>query len=722
MYNDIIHLLDTKRLKEALVQLTALAEGSSDWKLKNEIESLQTTYKYMIQYASQGMNDPGRSEMYHSLITQCYKLADIAEQNRKTKEYNSEYKYAYSKHETDSYSRLADMLELTDLSDIASNYKSETFSQDDINKTRIEHENAVDELFLTAWVSTQWSDYELSAIERIIRSNLIPVNDIATFIAGITLSLLNVFDYKKFIVLTHIYRDREEAILTQRTLIGILIVAYFQEKRLKLYPEAVSALELLKEVPQALHQIKDIQTLLLLTRETEKIDKKMREEIIPQMMKNSKLMNSKFKIEELEDIEDLEDLNPEWKEGMEKFGNKMKEIGELQMEGADTYMGTFSQLKHYPFFKIAAHWFYVFDKKNSTVNSIFAKRKENDKSMLSLLIDTHTFCNSDKYSFCITISSLKGAAFDYLVSQLDEQNEMIDRGRELEHKHLKDNLPLNICRQYIQDLYRFFKLWRYRNEVYDIFKDKLTLWKCDLLKPLIVTEESVKHIADHLLNKGYMDEAAEMYENIAATYTNDADIQQKLGFAYQKLGCFEKAIKAFAQADILKPDHIWTMKHLAQCYRRTEQYDKALEYQYKIVGLQPENLNMLLQTGQSLALLGNFDEALKFFYKVEYLGNTPENAQRAIGWCYFMSGKLDKALDIYQKIISHIEPNSNDWLNMGHVYFAKNEISKAIECYKKVDEKCKSHDEFLSLYLKDKKALKEQGITEDNIYLMGDMI
>ena len=49
MYNDIIEFLDNKRLKEALVQLTALAHEADNWQLSSEIESLQTTYSYMLQ-------------------------------------------------------------------------------------------------------------------------------------------------------------------------------------------------------------------------------------------------------------------------------------------------------------------------------------------------------------------------------------------------------------------------------------------------------------------------------------------------------------------------------------------------------------------------------------------------------------------------------------------------------------------------------------------------
>ena len=71
----------------------------------------------------------------------------------------------------------------------------------------------------------------------------------------------------------------------------------------------------------------------------------MREEIIPEMMRNPRIGNSN-KIG-FDETEDSDDLNPEWENWIDKSGitDKLREMGELQMEGADVYMSTFSQLK-----------------------------------------------------------------------------------------------------------------------------------------------------------------------------------------------------------------------------------------------------------------------------------------------------------------------------------------------------------------------------------------
>ena len=102
----------------------------------------------------------------------------------------------------------------------------------------------------------------------------------------------------------------------------------------------------------------------------------MREEIIPQMLKTQHLINPDMKIE---DIEDLEEFNPEWKKSLDMANEKIRELGELQMEGADTYMGTFAQLKTFPFFQQAAHWFYPFSTQISEVASILPSGNDKGK-------------------------------------------------------------------------------------------------------------------------------------------------------------------------------------------------------------------------------------------------------------------------------------------------------------------------------------------------------
>lgn len=75
------------------------------------------------------------------------------------------------------------------------------------------------------------------------------------------------------------------------------------------------------------------------------------------MMRNVNIMrNMKFGFEET----DENDRNPDWEQAFEQsgLGDKIREMNDLQLEGADVYMSTFAQLKGYPFFREPHNWFY----------------------------------------------------------------------------------------------------------------------------------------------------------------------------------------------------------------------------------------------------------------------------------------------------------------------------------------------------------------------------
>lgn len=109
----------------------------------------------------------------------------------------------------------------------------------------------------------------------------------------------------------------------------------------------------------------------------------MREEIIPEMMKNPKL-----NLEGLD--EDAEDHNPEWEEWIDRSGitDKLRELGELQMSGADVYMSTFSQLKQFPFFRKISHWFYPFDPQYQDIAKLSLGNDEQKISLLNILMNS----------------------------------------------------------------------------------------------------------------------------------------------------------------------------------------------------------------------------------------------------------------------------------------------------------------------------------------------
>ena len=122
------------------------------------------------------------------------------------------------------------------------------------------------------------------------------------------------------------------------------------------------------------------------------------------------------------------------------------------------------------------------------------------------------------------------------------------------------------------------------------------------------------------------------------------------------------------------------------------------------------------------ARTGHYSEALTYFYKVEYLEKKPDNARRAIAWCLFVTGKYEEALKFYRQLLDTPSPSAQDWMNAGHVYLVIRRIPEAKEHYLKSQEAEKSHSDFLDKFNQDKKTLLEQGLSEEDLQVMMDLL
>ena len=308
------------------------------------------------------------------------------------------------------------------------------------------------------------------------------------------------------------------------------------------------------------------------------------------------------------------------------------------------------------------------------------------------------------------------------MQQLEEQarmsEEQLNKLEQLTHQKITAE---GVSRQYIQDLYRFFKLWKRHQEEEDIFQWHFNLWEHPLLEEILQEETFMKKLADYLLQKGYLDEAYRLYNKLLQQ-TKTAEVYQKAGYIMQKQKQYTVAIHLYEQADLLQADNIWTVKHLAQCYKLNDNLEKALEYYRKVEAVQPDNLDIALQIGQVLVRMENYKEALSYFYKVEYLEKNPVNAQRAIAWCSFLTGKDEEALKYCHIILQNPSSAGQDWMNTGHVYFAMRNIREAVKNYLKAQEYEKNHTNFLNVFNKDKEALLSRGLSEEDIRIVLDLL
>ena len=708
---DIYSLLDNKRLKEALVQLESICTQCNDWPLRSRIEELQTAYGYMLQYARMGMQDPNRNDIFRQFIRQAYELTewtDISLQAQTSSGLYYQHLRTFRERPAMSYSELQIRLEsfTEDIGTVSIFHHNEEKIQAETKRICQQHEQALDELFNKIWTSRAWNDAEVAEVEQIISSLLVPANDKAVLVSAVTLSLFHLFDERKASFLMK-NCGHEDVQVSQRATIGTALFLHNRMNWMERYPALLSQFTLLLDNDTFRQDLSTIQMQFLMTMETDKISRKMHDEIIPGMMKNPQIREGKFRFDE---TEEGEEQNPEWEEWMDKSGmnEKIRELGELQMQGADVYMSTFAQLKSYSFFNQVSHWFYPFDFNHTDLLTLSKDFGTDKLSALNLIIQSDTFCNSDKYSFCLTLAQMPPAMKEQNIQAIQMQTQMDDEQKNMLQEMLnRPRASKSVSRQYIQDLYRFYKIWgsKHPNQEKDIFKSVIAWWECPYTAPAFKDTDKMKNIADFFFQKEHEVKAESIYLTIIGDQTESAEIYQKLGYICQKSNRISQAIAHYERADLLSPDNAWTLKRLAQCYKRKRNYEKAVFFFRKVEQTSPDNLKNMLQIGECLIKLEKYEEALPYLHKVEYLEKAPNNARRAIGWCYFIQGKYEEALKYYNQLLQEESPAKQDWMNAGHIYIGLKQYPQAIEHYTKAKELCQSHTEFLDMFNEDKQQL-----------------
>jgi len=538
------------------------------------------------------------------------------------------------------------------------------------------------------------------------------------------LSLQRYFDEEKFSLLFDVC-DFDETELTQRAMVGLLINLYKYDSRISFYPAINGRLTILNENPKFKQNIERIIIQLISSRETEKIQKKIVDEIIPEMIKISPNLKDKMNLDSLMEDGFDDDKNP----GREKIFedspglmNKMEEFSELQMEGADVFMGSFSMLKMFPFFSELSNWFMPFFAENPDISNLTNDTDETNRRFVEAINSAPILCNSDKYSFCFSIQNLPKENREFMAEGMNAEmaqfNEL-QADEELTDPGKKSGFVSN---QIIQDLYRFYKLYPRKKDFEDIFNWRFDFHNKITLGSILKEDDKIlRNIAEYYFSKDYFEEAAEIFSYFLEIEKN-GELYQKLGYCYQKLGDYKNALETYKKSELYGLNQLWNFKKTALCYRNLRQPQKALEYYLQAEKLDEENLNVQLNIGHCYLELEEFEEALKCYFKIEYLAPGNKKVWRPLGWCSFVTGKKEQAEKYFQKLIDD-EPGKHDLMNMGHVQWSLGNRKAALDYYKKsIAQTDFTEIEFFEVFDEDLHHLLNQGVENEDVPIMLDQL
>ena len=719
-----------RQLGNAMDLFYEMADESTSDYYRLQLDKHKETYSSILQYAFAEMEDPEREEIYFRLLKDVLEIGDKLKEHLLTASggssiYKTKWKIEQNIQDKEiNYDQLLGSLtQDKELEDLLKDTNITT--QTEATTTNEERNEVLSDLFRVIWLIDKYNEEEIDLLRKINESEKLPWHDKSLFISSLTLSVLRCFDENKIDLLFEFYNKQEDQVWP-RALVGIVLALYKYDKRVDLYPKILERLDAFTGNPEVEKNIEAIIIQTIKSKETEEITRKWEQEIMPEIMKMRPNIEQKLDLENIVSDKFIEDKNPDWERVFEDSPDlldKLQEFSKLQMEGSDVFMSAFGRLKHFPFFNRISNWFIPFFKENPDLEAIFSSKEENNIfPLIEKLENSYYMCNSDKYSFCFNLQYIPEAQRNSMMQMFNEEMKQMNEIGEDEEILTGFARTKSIYTQYLQDLYRFYRLHPLKNEVDDIFSYKLDIYNTQFYSRIIEDKKIRRNIAEFYFERNHFDQAVEVFQNLDEEERNKVEILEKTAYSYQRLGDYQTALDYYLKADLFDTNKPWLTKKIALCYRYLNQPEKALEYYKAAENYEPDNLYIQAYIGHSLFQLERYEEAIKYYFKVEYLA--PENAKirRPIAWCSFMLSKFDTAENYLFKLLEK-ESNYYDYITLGHVYWSMKQPEKAQQAYKNaIVHEDSSFKKFSASYLEDRKYLENQGIDPMEINLMMDKV
>ena len=721
---NITSLLKNARLYEAFAEFDKLLNTNPNWEISEDLSKLQMSYKYMLMYMAQGTADPQKEQIYNNILLSLYGLLDRYCHHLMLIYSHSQY-YAIRQDFSKSNARIAIMLEQYN----AECQKYQLYLDVPENNTdkkqlaELKHnvEKTETKLFNYIWTSYRPDTGELESLKNFLYKPDVSDEVKSLLISAIFLNLNNSYDENLLLLLFDLYllyNNNDE--LAIRLMCCIFLLLHKYNDIAILSTPIKNHIQTLKDDSNFNDALELIILQFIKSCDTDKLTKMMQEEFLPGLMNASSgfMKNLKKQKIDLNDITEIES-NPEWEEFLEKsgFANKIKELNEIQMDGGDVFLGTFSKLKTFPFFHDVSNWFVPFSTNHS---AIMASSIADNKLIMNIISNARFLCDSDRFSFCLSIDSIPATQKEAMLTQFDAQNEMLDEIKQVETIDTKTPLK-QIIANYMQDLYRFFNLYNRRTEFDNPFTGNIL--NTSILNHVILKSDNLILIGEYYLKRKYYNLALTFFlKEIEVADNYQPNIIQKIGFCYQNLKMYDKAITYYSKYDLFDNTNLWNIKHIAASFKAAGNIEKALEYYRKAESIASDNLSVCLNIGHCLLELNKVDDALKYYFKVNYLKPSDNKTLRPIAWCLFLQKKFIQSEEYYNKILAS-SPTAEDYMNYGHLKLVQNNIKDAINAYAEcVKLSGKDFSKFASDFNNDSKYLSANGIASHDMALILDIV
>ena len=644
--------------------------------LADKLQNVRNDYVLMCDFLRRGYRDEKSDDVYGNLLRRIYAIAiDVVIDSccRQKSSFISARRFALDASlQPDEVQKMLEgfvqnqaMLSLETESrrkELSASLYSQYFSK-------------IRALFSAVLVSGMWSESQAEGFASLLVSPTVEPMHAMMLVSALMLSAMTAFDPYKWQVLVEVYRRADDVQVRQRALVG-WVYSMPSMSCIALFPNYELTLKNLLADEQVRRDLFELQMQTLFCCNADADNEEIQRNIMPTLLKNSNMHMTRLGIDEsaedpMQDVFDpgAADRN------MEEMEQSFKRMIDMQKSGADIYFGGFSQMKRFPFFYELSNWFCPFYINHPNLSHI--REKFADNKFLDNLFENGPFCDSDKYSFALALATV--------IDKLPENvREMIGSNAVLGPVATATEVGSASFarRNYIQSLYRFYRLCDQRSDFANPFvldskgPHAALFFAYDVIAHSDAMIEDVVSVARFLMKRGQMQQLKLLLGKFSSS--DDARILQLRASVAMREGQYAEAINLCRKisADQRNDE---TIACEAYCSFALKHFADAAVLYGQLVERHPNNKSYGLKLALSHLNNDNADEAVKILYRLDYEYPDDANVKRALAWALMMKGNIEQASPIYARLLAGTQISVADNLNAAYAKWIEKDIASAIQ-------------------------------------------
>lgn len=645
---------------QALEELRKVSAAYPGEGYADRVEALSTEFGYMSDYMLKGYRDDKRGELFADIQRRITAL-DYDLRVRKTLKENPILKVACRDVDASFGSASAVMQRLESAQDVREKY-------DVLSKT-----------FLSLLVSGYWMQKEQKEWAAALLS--MDTAFASLLVSAIGLSAMTNSCKGKVQCLIDVYKAGGDDKLRQRSFVGAVLAA---SRKGVDAAEADALFRDIMSVPGAAGDLISLQIQLLASANAEADATEINKNIMPDIVKNQPFRLSKNGFVEKDEDKDAFDPNAD-ERMMETVKSGVDKMIQMRKNGSDVFFSGFSSMKRFPFFVSVSNWFMPFVNDHPDIAPVMEML--GGSPLVKKVVTNSPFCDSDKYSFILGYGSV-------YKSMPDEVRKMVENG-EVSPLGLGDaeiqSTPAFARLQYLQDMYRFFKL----NTLGKVFHNpfvEVTDYRPSVGARRHLSDAARKSLFTCMLRderlwvrgKGNL---------LAPVVRLLASFEDKESYEYQscKAECsarvedYEGAKEGYSKCLRLKPNDPVQMRGMARVCYATGEFAKAAFYFDALHTLFPKRKSYVLNYAMAMTMDGMAESVVNDVYRLDYENPGDENVMNTLVWVLLYANKAEQAVTVSTKLLERPDGYATFGvaLNAFYAHLAAGQAQKAVDILQK---------------------------------------